>query len=47
MSDISPELIAQFDQARAAGESLAETEPRAVRGCLKSPTVVMISPRSP
>jgi hypothetical protein len=31
MSDISPELIAQFDQARAAGQALAETEPRAVR----------------
>jgi Protein of unknown function (DUF2442) len=31
MSDISPELIAQFDQARAAGRTLAETEPRAVR----------------
>ena len=30
MSDISHELIAQFDQARAAGESLAETEPRAL-----------------
>ena len=31
MSDVSPELIAQFDQARLAGESLAETEPRAIR----------------
>ena len=31
MSDVSPELIAQFDQARLAGESRAETEPRAVR----------------
>jgi Protein of unknown function (DUF2442) len=31
MSDVSPELIAQFDQARAAGHTLAETEPRAVR----------------
>ena len=31
MSNISPELIAQFDQARAAGKALAETEPRAVK----------------
>ena len=31
MSDLSPELIAQFDQARVAGKALAETEPRAVR----------------
>lgn len=31
MSNISPELIAQFDQARAAGKTLAETEPRAVK----------------
>lgn len=31
MSDLSPELIAQFDQARAAGRALAETELRAVR----------------
>ncbi len=31
MSDLSPELIAQFDQARVAGRALAETEPRAVR----------------
>jgi Protein of unknown function (DUF2442) len=31
MSNLSPELIAQFDQARAAGQALAETEPRAVR----------------
>jgi Protein of unknown function (DUF2442) len=31
MSDIiSPELIVQFDQARAVGKALAETEPRAV-----------------
>jgi hypothetical protein len=31
MSNISPELIAQFDRARAAGKALAETEPRAVK----------------
>jgi hypothetical protein len=31
MSNISPELIAQFDQARAAGKALAQTEPRAVK----------------
>ena len=31
MSNISPELIAQFDQARAAGKHAAETEPRAVK----------------
>jgi hypothetical protein len=31
MSNLSPELIAQFDQARLAGQALAETEPRAVR----------------
>jgi Protein of unknown function (DUF2442) len=31
MSDTSPELIAQFDRARAAGKALAETEPRAVK----------------
>ena len=31
MSDISPELIVQFDRARAAGKALAETEPRAVK----------------
>ncbi len=31
MSNISPELIAQFDQARTAGKALAETEPRAVK----------------
>ncbi len=31
MSNISPELIAQFDRARAAGKTLAETEPRAVK----------------
>jgi Protein of unknown function (DUF2442) len=30
MSKISPELIAQFDRARAAGKAAAETEPRAV-----------------
>jgi Protein of unknown function (DUF2442) len=31
MSDISPELITQFDQARSAGLVLAQTEPRAIR----------------
>jgi Protein of unknown function (DUF2442) len=31
MSNISPELIAQFDEARAAGKALAQIEPRAVR----------------
>ena len=31
MNDLSPELIAQFDQARTAGRALAETELRAVR----------------
>jgi hypothetical protein len=31
MSNISPELIAQFDEARATGNVLAETEPRAVK----------------
>lgn len=31
MSDISPELIAQFDQARAVGKALAEAEPRAIK----------------
>jgi Protein of unknown function (DUF2442) len=31
MSDISPELIAQFDEARAAGKTLAEIEPRAIK----------------
>jgi Protein of unknown function (DUF2442) len=31
MSDISPELIAQFDRARAGGRTLAKTEPRAVK----------------
>ena len=31
MSNISPELTAQFDQARAAGKALAEIEPRAVK----------------
>jgi Protein of unknown function (DUF2442) len=31
MSNLSPELIAQFDQARLAGQARAETEPRAVR----------------
>ena len=31
MSDISPELIVQFDLARAAGKALAESEPRAVK----------------
>lgn len=31
MSDISPELKAQFDKARATGEALAEIEPRAAR----------------
>ena len=31
MSDISPELTAQFDRARAAGKAAAETEPRAVK----------------
>jgi hypothetical protein len=31
MSDLSPQLIAQFDQARVAGQALAETESRAVR----------------
>ena len=31
MSNISPELIAQFDRARAAGKDAAETEPRAVK----------------
>lgn len=31
MSDISPELTAQFDQARAAGKILTKTEPRAVK----------------
>ena len=30
MSNISPELIAQFDEARAAGKALAQMEPRAV-----------------
>jgi hypothetical protein len=30
MSNISPELVAQFDEARAAGKALAETEQRAV-----------------
>jgi Protein of unknown function (DUF2442) len=31
MSNISPELIAQFDEARAAGKALAQMEPRAVK----------------
>jgi hypothetical protein len=31
MSNISPELIAQFDEARAAGKALAQIEPRAVK----------------
>ena len=31
MSSISPELIAQFDRARAAGKDAAETEPRAIK----------------
>jgi hypothetical protein len=31
MSDVSPELAAQFDRARAAGDALAAVEPRAVR----------------
>ena len=31
MSNISPELTAQFDRARAAGEALAKTEPRAIK----------------
>jgi Protein of unknown function (DUF2442) len=31
MSNISPESIAQFDEARAAGKALAETEPRAIK----------------
>jgi Protein of unknown function (DUF2442) len=31
MSDTIPELIEQFDRARAAGKALAETEPRAVK----------------
>ena len=31
MSDISPELKAQFDKARANGENLAKIEPRAAR----------------
>jgi Protein of unknown function (DUF2442) len=31
MSNISPELIVQFDEARTAGKALAETEPRAVK----------------
>ncbi len=31
MSNVSPELTAQFDQARAAGKILSETEPRAVK----------------
>ena len=31
MSDVSPELIAQFDQARSAGKALAAMEPRAIR----------------
>ncbi len=30
MSNISPELVAQFDEARAAGKALAQTEQRAV-----------------
>ena len=30
MSNITPELITQFDQARVTGQALAETEPRAV-----------------
>jgi Protein of unknown function (DUF2442) len=31
MINISPELIAQFDRAKAAGKAAAETEPRAVK----------------
>jgi hypothetical protein len=31
MSSISPELIAQFDQARSVGQALAEVEPRAIK----------------
>jgi Protein of unknown function (DUF2442) len=31
MSNISAKLIAQFDEARATGKVLAETEPRAVK----------------
>lgn len=31
MSNISPESIAQFDRARAAGKALAQMEPRAVK----------------
>ena len=31
MSDISPELVVQFDEARAAGKALAQTEPRAIK----------------
>ena len=31
MSNISPELVAQFDEARAAGKALAQTEQRAVK----------------
>ena len=31
MSDISPELITEFERARTAGKALAKTEPRAVK----------------